>query len=111
MTPRLIGNTNEDDSKILEGCSEGGWNANEGATGENAKIVIDMGCPIKLQNIQLINGAKEFGTKDFSIFSSPKSTGPWSKFFSGSIEKNDNEVSFIEFNNISTFSFIVKKLY
>ena len=94
MIPKLVGNTNTDASEIFEECSEGGWKAKEGSTGDEANVVIDMGCPIKVQNIQLTNGAEYFRTNQFSFLSSLGVNGPWNKLLSETLRKDDNEVKY-----------------
>ena len=77
---------------ILDECQNDGWNAPEGATGDDAEMVIDMGCPIKLQDISLINGVGKFSTKQFSVFASINSLGPWKILYSGDLGEVKNEV-------------------
>ena len=90
--PIIIGNTNTEGATILDGCQNEGWKAPEGATGDDAEIVIDMGCPIKLQDISLINGVGDFSTKQFSLFASDKTVGPWKILYSEDLGEVVNEV-------------------
>ena len=92
IKPKIVGDTKKEASDIFEESNKNGWKAPEGATGEDAKLVIDMGCPIKLQSIQLSNGADESSTKDLSVFASHTASGPWDKLSSGFLEKGMNEV-------------------
>ena len=55
-------------------------------------IVIDMKCPIKIKEVELINGAKDFTTKGFSLFGSHNITGPWSWLYTGEIINHSKEV-------------------
>ena len=89
----MITDENVEESDIFEGCSKAGWKAPEGATGDDAKIVIDMGCPLKLQDIQLMNGAGDFSTEGFSVFASNNERGPWNELYSGILENIVSEVS------------------
>ena len=81
---------NED--KILEECGGGVWNAAEGAAEEDAEMVIDMKCPLQLQEIQVINGVGDFSTKRFTVFGSGDSRGPWTWLYSGGLEEGRVEV-------------------
>ena len=97
MIPKLKTSENTEESDIFEECSKEGWKPAEGATGDDASIVIDMGCPLKLQDIQLINGAGDFSTERFSLFASHNSKGPWNELYSGILENNISEVSLFNF--------------
>ena len=94
--PTVISSTNSEQGKaavnIIGECSDEPWAAAEEATGENAHMVIDMKCPLKLQEIQLINGVGDFSTKSFSLFGSQESTGPWSRLYTGEMERSRIEV-------------------
>ena len=92
ILPIIIGNTNTKGATILDECQNEGWNAPEGATGDDAEMVIDMGCPIKLQDISLINGIGDFRTKQFSVFASINTVGPWKILYSGELGEVINEV-------------------
>ena len=89
--PTII-SKNGDKPNILEECSEDVWNAAEGATGEDAEIIVDMKCPIKLQEIQAINGIGEFSSKGFSVMGSASNTGPWKRIHLGELEEVKEEV-------------------
>ena len=60
---------------------------------KDALVVIDMKCSLKLQEIQLINGAGEFSTEGFSVLGSDNSTGPWIRLFMGEVERVKVEVN------------------
>ena len=51
-----------------------------------------MKCPIKLQEIKLINGVGDFSTKGFTVFGAHAGDGPWVKLFGGALEKGTDEV-------------------
>jgi hypothetical protein len=89
-TPEISKNAKE--SNVLEECSGDAWNADEGAIGEDAEMVIDMKCPHKLQEVQVINGVGDFSTRGFSVLGSTNSTGPWKKIYIGELEKRMDEV-------------------
>ena len=93
----IINSKNSETPSILEKCDNAQWNAEEGAVKENAMIVIDVKCPIKMKKIEIINGAKEFSTKDFSVFGSHNSTGPWSWLYTGEIVEHSTEVKSLSF--------------
>ena len=93
----IINNKNSETLSILEKCDNAQWNAEEGAVKENAMIVIDVKCPIKMKEIEIINGAKEFSTKDFSLFGSHNSTVPWSWIYTGEIMELSTEVRSLSF--------------
>ena len=73
-------------------CSTDIWKAPEGATGEEASIVIDMKCSIEFQKVEMINGIGDFITKGFSIFGSNNSKGPWRKLYMGEFDLSSSEV-------------------
>ena len=79
---------------ILEECSGDVWNAAEGATGKDASIVVDMKCPMKLQEVQFVNEVGDFGSRQFSVFGSSSSTGPWKSIYSGAAKEGREQVSF-----------------
>ena len=91
-TPTIVTSKSSEEINIFDECSQEEWNATEGALGNNAEIVIDLKCPIKLQEIQITNGIGDFSTKGFSIFGSQSSLGPWKRIFSGEMQKNRMEV-------------------
>ena len=88
--PRLIGN--DSSVNILDVCSKEQWNAQEGAIGTEARLVIDTNCPLKLSEVQLLNGIEDFSTKGFTILGSYNITGPWKKLYSGELETGRGEV-------------------
>ena len=90
--PTIITNKKNEGDHIFDECSDKVWNAPEGAVGEDAEIVIDMKCPIKLLQIQLKNGVGDFSTRDFSVFGSHSSSGPWSKVYTGELKEGATEV-------------------
>ena len=87
----MISSSTEEVANILQ-CSAKQWNALEGGIGEDAEIIIDMKCPEKLTDIQLINGVGDFGTKRFSIFGSQNSTWPWTWIYTGELMEGRTEV-------------------
>ena len=103
MVPNIVNNDNTEINNILGKCSIGQWNAPEGALDDDAEIVIDMKCPIKMKELELINGGGDFSTNRFSLFGSHNSTGPWSWLFTGEIDEGRDEVR--------SFSFSSFKLY
>ena len=81
-----------DKDKIFEECSGGVWNAAEGAIEDEAELVIDMGCPLMLEEIQIINGLGDFSTKSFTVFGSQDSNGPWIQLYVGVLKQSTIEV-------------------
>ena len=79
-------------ANILEECNKEQWNAPERALGEDAEVQIDMICPFRLQEIQIINGNGEFKTKKFSVFVSNNRTGPWRKVITGLLDTGEVKV-------------------
>ena len=81
--------------------------ASQGGLRKEDWVVIDMKCSLKLQEIQLINGGGEFSTKGFSVFGSDNSTGPWSRLYTGEMERVTVEVelSLTETANLYFFVF------
>ena len=51
-----------------------------------------MKCPLKLQEIHVINGIGDFSTKRFSVFGGLKDTGPWDWLFTVELEQGSNQV-------------------
>ena len=82
------------DTNVLE-CNNKQGNAD---VGEDAEIIIDMKCPIKLKESEIVNGIGDFGTNKFSIFGSYNSTGPWSKIYSGKLKESITEVCYFVLN-------------
>ena len=87
-----MSSNNEEDESILEHCSDHSWTAKPKDGGSDSEIVLDMKCPMKLQEIQLDNNDGKFGTKEFSVFSSMLETGPWVNLFKGEMEAGTNQV-------------------
>ena len=83
---------NEEDGSILELCSDHSWAVKAKDGGNDTEIVIDMKCPMQLQEIELVNNDGKFGTKEFSVFSSTLETGPWENLFNGEMEAGTNQV-------------------
>ena len=92
QNPVILGSKNEEEGSILELCSEQSWTVEPEDGGNETEIIIDMKCPRKLQEIQLVNHDGNFGTKEFSVLSSTSETGPWVKLFKGDMETGTNEV-------------------
>ena len=82
-TPTIVSSTGvvEDAANILE-CSDDIWTDR----GENPEIIIDMGCPEKIQEIQIMNADGDFRTKSFSIYGSTDTTS-WNRIFTGELEE------------------------
>ena len=80
-------------AKIMTECSDETWIAPEDTTQTAALFLIDMKCPMKLQEVQLRNSVGEFGTKTFSVFGSDNSAGPWELLYNGGLEQGSDEVS------------------
>lgn len=55
--------------------------------------MFDYGCPIKLQEVQLINGDGDFITKSFSVLGSQSTDGPWKSILTGEMGADRDEVS------------------
>ena len=103
----LITQNGEETAKILEECNREVWEVSEGALRKDAWLVIDMKCSIQLQEIQLINGAGEFSTKGFSVFGSDNSTGPWSRLYTGELERVAVEVGW-SYNTANLHCFVIR---
>jgi hypothetical protein len=91
----------------LEDCNREVWNAAEGAVEEDAEIVIDMKCPIKLQEIQIMNGVGDFSTKRFTVFGSGDSRGPWTWLYSGGVKEGRDDQAETSPDNCSMISFSI----
>ena len=79
-------------ANILEECNEDLWNAPERALGEDAEFQLDMKCPFRLQEIQIINGNGEFKTNKFAVFVSNNRTGPWRKVIKSMLDEGGVKV-------------------
>ena len=77
---------------VLGKCSDGQWSAPSGTVGENARLVVDTGCPIKLNKVLLVNGVGDFSTKMFSILGAHNKSGPWKTLYQGELQKEDQQV-------------------
>ena len=62
---------------ILNASAENMWKAAVGSKGIDAELVVDMKCPMKLLNIEMINGEGDFGIREFSVHGSKELDGPW----------------------------------
>ena len=85
--PLVTTNNNEDASFLLDECNTGLWKSKKEDIKEDASILIDMKCPLKLQELQMINGDSEYSIKEFSIFGSNSRKGPWSKLQSDKLKQ------------------------
>ena len=81
--PRIISDSEVPD--IVGQCSRELWTASDGATGEEEMLAVDIGCPMKLQEVHIINGFGDFATKSFSVFGSKYSKGPWDRLYMGKL--------------------------
>ena len=70
---------------ILETCNNKYWQAPLGKTGEDAEIIIDIKCPIRVETFSIMNGFGKFGTRKFSLIGSRKRDGPWTELYQGEI--------------------------
>lgn len=95
-------------AKIMNECSDEAWIAPEGVTQTAAMFLIDMKCPMKLQEVQLRNSVEEFGTKMFSVFGSHNSAGPWELLYTGGLEEGRDEVSNM-FLQLLSISFVLQQ--
>ena len=73
---------NDTSQNILTDDCNKEWLAPEGAVGEDAEVIINMGCikiprVLQMKNIQRPHG----GTKGFTIYVSERIEGPWKKAF------------------------------
>ena len=68
-----------------DSCSNDYWRAPTGKTDEEAEIIIDLKCPMRLETFSIINGFKSFGAKKFSIMGSRELTGPWTELYKGEL--------------------------
>jgi hypothetical protein len=81
-----------------ESCNNDFWRAQNGKIGDEAEIIIDLKCPMRLETFSIMNGFGSFGTKEFSIFGSREKTGPWTELFRGELQQGiemTEEVRFI----------------
>ena len=93
--PRIISRSSK--PNILEECSDESWDVPAGATGDEAAIVVDMQCPIWLQDIQVINGVGDHSTKEFTVLGAHDGAGPWEQLFTGELEEGMVEVSLVTY--------------
>ena len=83
MTPEVVSSSGsiEDAANVLD-CSDDEWTDG----GENAEMVLDLKCPEKLLEIQIMNAEGDFRTNSFSIYGSTNSTA-WTKVFTGKLQE------------------------
>ena len=82
---------------ILEPCNNNHWRAPLGKTGEEAEIVIDIKCPLRLETFSIMNGFGDFGTQKFSLFGSRKAEGPWKELYKGDIPQGEEMTKEVKF--------------
>ena len=70
---------------ILESCNNDYWRPAAGKSGEEAEIIIDLKCPMRLEGFSMINGFGDFGTEKFALFGSRNSSGPWTELYRGEL--------------------------
>ena len=81
-----------DPSSILRDCNKEVWRASEGVSGVDAEIIVDMKCPIELQEVQLINGVGEFLVKNFVVYGSNNSSDLWNMLFEEELDQRSRKV-------------------
>ena len=69
-----------------DSCSNDYWRAPNGKTGDEAEIIIDLKCPIRLESFSIMNGFGGFGTRRFTMLGSRELTGPWIEIHSGELQ-------------------------
>ena len=85
------------------------WLAAPGMTGEEARVVVDLGCEKMINGVYLRNTHNGYlndrGTKMFSLFGSMSDEGDWFTFSEGIMEDSRHQVAekteFFPFNFIS----------
>ena len=58
--------------------------------GENAEIVLDLKCPEKILEIQIVNAEGDFRTNRFSVYGSTNTTD-WTMVFKGELKEAMNK--------------------
>ena len=86
MTPTVVSSSGstEDAANVLE-CSDQAWTDG----GENAEMIIDLKCPEKLLEIQMMNAEGDYRTNSFSLYGSTNTTA-WTRVFTGELEEAMN---------------------
>ena len=72
-------------------CKEG-WLAPEDSVGNEAKLIIDLGCLIAIDSIALRNLNTKQGTKKYSVYLSLKEDGDWTELHTGILTLENAEV-------------------
>ena len=75
----------EGGEEIFESCNNGYWKAPQEQKEDEAEIVIDLKCPIRLEAFSVINGFGDFGTKKVALFGSRNISGPWTELYRGEL--------------------------
>ena len=75
----------EGGEEIFESCNNEYWKAPPGGKEDEAEIVIDLKCPMRLETFSVINGFGDFGTKQFTLFGSRNISGPWTELYRGEL--------------------------
>ena len=81
-----------------DSCSNDYWRGPTGKTDEEAEIIIDLKCPMRLETFSIMNGFGNFGTKKYSILGSREVTGPWTELYKGELQQGTElteEVAFL----------------
>ena len=73
------------------------WEGTKENDREDAELIMDMKCPIELQEIQLINGFGAFQIKEFDVYGSHNSSGPWNMLLEGTLDPDSVEVKYLIF--------------
>ena len=71
-------------------CEDGdGWVISGDHSVQNKDLIINLGCSQKVQMVQVKNLERDLGgTKEFSIFLSEFSSGPWNFLLKGQLDQN-----------------------
>ena len=79
------------DNVLIDDCNDeasGSWFAPEGATDENAELILNLGCIQHANVIQMKNlGMNQGGTEKFTIFMSEYLYGPWNVVLTGNLKQ------------------------
>ena len=70
---------------ITSRCNNEHWRAPSGKTGDDAAIIVDLKCPVRLETFSIMNGFGDFGVHHFSLLGSKSVEGPWTELYNGEL--------------------------
>ena len=97
---------------IFKSCNNNFLKTKKGKTGEEAEIIIDLKCPVRLERFSIINGFGNFGTKKFILFGARNISSKWKQLYAGELligNEMTEEVSHV-FKTLYLFHYFVQDI-